>query len=296
MGSGFNTPPTSLTAVQDNLRFGYSAPDVTSVDTSALTSGETEPCNLPNAVWMNAAGTRVYCSEYFASTQQTVHLFTLSTPYDLTSASFHSSVDVSAELGASQCDWIWLSPDESKLYAASLSADMFQYDVGTPGDLSTASYASKSLNPAAACRGFCMTDDGTKMYLLDLTNGDLISYTLSTPYDVSTASLDANTYNIDGDATWQEWGVSCNADGSIVWAMNANDMKIYQYSVGTPGDLSTCVLDGVFDPPSQLQFDGSDHSISVMPGGQHVLGAHTTSSNKLGLVPVIRPAAVIGAG
>ena len=85
-----------------------------------------------------------------------------------------------------------ISSDGTKLYMIGNATDtVYQYDMSTANDLSTATYNSVSLyvfnDGATSPKGITFKPDGTKMYVLDTTI--VFEYSLSTAWDLSTASF-----------------------------------------------------------------------------------------------------------
>lgn len=127
------------------------------------------------------------------------------------------------------------------IYASSTSA-IYQYDM-TAWDLSTASYASKSLNTSlrdADCRGFCFNAAGTKVYAGARNSNEIIQYNLSTPWDLSTAS-NSGALSVSAQVTAPEDVFLGNADSTL---FVLDGIVLYQYDLSTPGTVSSGTYSG----------------------------------------------------
>ena len=110
-------------------------------------------------------GTKMYM---IGNTNDSVYQYTLSTAWDLSTASYDSvSFSVSSQ-DTSPVDSVF-NADGTKMYVLGLANDtVYQYTLSTGFDLSTASYDSVSFSVSSQDTnptGFLFSADGTKMYL-----------------------------------------------------------------------------------------------------------------------------------
>ena len=185
----------------------------------------------PYGLAFNLDGTKMYM---VGIANGTVYQYTLSTGFDLSTASYDSvSFSVSAQDGT-PLD-VALSNDGTKMYILGLANDtVFQYTLSTGFDLSTASYDSVSFSVSAQDSnpyGLAFNPDGTKMYILGQTNTTVYQYTLSTGFDLSTASYDSVSFSVSGQDTTPT-GLVFSADGTKMYMSGNNNDRIYQYSTG----------------------------------------------------------------
>ena len=102
------------------------------------------------------------------------------------------TLDVSSEMTTG--GGIRYSRDGTHLYVndgLSGSGITYQYDLTTAWDLSTASYASKSLDASSYVTGFPsleISSNGSYVFIGDTGTDDIFTFTLSTPWDLSTGS------------------------------------------------------------------------------------------------------------
>lgn len=202
----------------------------------------------PRAVRFNNDGTKMFVLG-FAS--DAVYEYSLGTAYDVSTASFTDSFGVGSEDSLSLA--LAFNDTGSKMYTAGQSnADVYEYNLSTNYDVSTASY-SQSLDVSsqdASPRGIEWNNDGTKMYIVGSSSDTIYEYSLGTAYDVSTAStngsldVSSNTLNISGG--------DFNNDGTKFYiASDSDPEEIDVYSLSTAYDISTGSFDQAKDVSAQ---------------------------------------------
>jgi sugar lactone lactonase YvrE len=189
-------------------------------------------------------GTKMFMVE---GTNDSVHEYSLSTAYDVSTASHNSTFSVSSQEGTPF--GIDLNLDGTKMYVCGLTSDsVYQYSLSTAYNISTASYDSVSLNVSsqnAAPVGLNFNPDGTKMYLLKGGSGAAIQqWNLSTAFDLSTASYSTASPSIDSQGLYIQ-GFKFNSNGTKVYVVEYSSNTVYQYSLSTAYDLSTISYDSV---------------------------------------------------
>ena len=143
-------------------------------------------------------GTEVYTCEYGNSN---VHQFTLSTAFDVSTASFTRTHDTGRD---DYRHGIRFKPDGTKMYITggtyTTTDKTEQYTLSTAWDISTASYDSVSLDHSSqddTPGDILFNSDGTKLYMLGSTGHTISEYTLSTAYQLSSASFSTETYIVN---------------------------------------------------------------------------------------------------
>jgi sugar lactone lactonase YvrE len=144
----------------------------------------------------DAASGKAYILDYSANT---IKQYSLSTMYDMSTATQDTSDTLDTSSEDTSIFSFFFNSDGTKLYAVGRTSpgeSIYQYDLTTAWDLSTASYASKSLDISAKApnaNGGVMSSDGKKVILGDSSNDKLVMYTLSTAYDISTGTFTNET-------------------------------------------------------------------------------------------------------
>ena len=189
-------------------------------------------------ITMSADGTKLYA---VGNGTDTIYQYTLSTPYDLSTGSYASkSLSVAAQATTPQ--GIAISGDGLKVYVVdSVTDTIYQYTLATANDISTGTYASKSLSVAAqdiSPAGLIVSPDGSKLYISGLSGDKIYQYTLSTPYDLSTGSYASKSLSVAAQET-NPYGLAMSSAGDIVYVIGNGTDTIYQYTLSTPYDIST---------------------------------------------------------
>jgi len=165
--------------------------------------------------------------------------------WSLSFVNYTGSMSPSAQLNDSRND-IFLNTDGSKLYIQSYydSGNVYQYSLSTDWDISTASYASKSLdlsNESTTNHGFFMSPDGSKLYSVSSGDNKIYQYSLSTDWDLSTASY-ASKYFLTSSYLSTPVGMFINSDGTKLYIQGQYG-SCYQFTLSTAWDISTASSD-----------------------------------------------------
>lgn len=202
----------------------------------------------PTAITFNTDGTKMYIA---GTSNDTVYQYTLSTAYNVGTASYDSvSLNVSSQ--ATAPNGLIFKPDGTALYVSDgNSPNGFQYTLTTAFDLSTASYSSKTFNwssETAVAVSLQLNDDGTKAYILDIVNEKVLQYSLSTAYDLSTATYSSVEFSVLPEMAAAETMVFA-PNGSKLYVIGTT-ATIYQYStqgVSYTNQMDSTALNAITD-------------------------------------------------
>ena len=223
-----------VNAMGSQSSFSYTLSTMVAGDTFSVASQQTGPRGCE----VSQDGTKIYV---VGTTPDSVHQYTLSTAFDLSTASYASkTLDCSGQ--DSNLSGMCFSTNGTRLYVwGGASAAMYQYNLSTAWDLSTASYASKSYDPAELYSAYSMrfSGDGTKLYLGAGDATTIFQYTLSTAWELNTASYASKSYNTAGYVV----GLIFRNSGAKMLILEGATVK--QYSLSTAWDVSTASYDSV---------------------------------------------------
>ena len=216
----------------------------------------------------------------------TIYQYTLSTPGDISTATYDSKSFSVGSQETSPRDLAFNS-DFSKVYVVGLINDtIYQYTLSTPGDISTATYDSKSFDVSAQENrptSLAFNNDFSKVYVVGFANDTIYQYTLSTPGDISTASYDSNKSFLVSAQETSLTGLVFNNDFSKMWVIGTSSDTIYQYTLSTPGDISTATYDsksfsvGSQEPNSlALAFNNDFSKVYVVGYGNNTIYQYST--------------------
>ena len=201
------------------------------------------------AFYINNSGTKLFVVGY---ANDTVYQYTLSTAWDISSASYDSkSFSVASQMTIPRS--LEFKPDGTKMYVGEYPT-IYQYSLSSAFDVSTASYDSVSFSPSSqtsTLHEVVLSPDGTKMYITALDESSLFQYTLSTPYNLSTASYASKSLSTSSqDST--PYGLAFSSDGTKVYVSGGNTSTVYEYNLTTAYDISTGSYSGIsFDASAQ---------------------------------------------
>jgi sugar lactone lactonase YvrE len=202
----------------------------------------------PIGIHISTDGTKMFI---IGNATDTVYEYNLSTPYDMSSASYNS-VSLSVTSQASSPYGITFKSDGTKMYV--LDSAVYQYALSTAWDLSTASYESKTLTISGQTsnpRGIQFSNDGTSLFVGSIATSDgVFQYTLSTAFDISTGLYASKFLNVISQAGEMS-DFDFNPDGTKVFVVDYDDNDVHQYSLSTAFDISTATYDSMVFNPSE---------------------------------------------
>ena len=236
----------------------------------SVSSQESSPLGL----FFKSDGTTFYA---VGSSSDTVYQYTLSTAWDIATASYASkSVSVSAA-NTSPCS-LFFKPDGTKMYVAGFDgdADVNEYDLSTAWDVSTATYLQRVSVDTRNSQptGLFFNTDGTKMFTCGQGTDVVSEFSLSTAWSVSTASYSQN-FSFTSQTIYPR-GLSFKSDGTKMYITSYLGV-VYQYSLSTAFDVSTASYDSVsFDASTQ---ETQPYDLVFKGDGTKLFIVGTTGSN-----------------
>ena len=160
----------------------------TLVDSFSVNSEET----TPNGLSFNNDGTKMFIVGHQGDD---VNEYTLSTGFDLSTATFVDSFSVRDE--DDDARHAQFNQNGTKMFVLGKENDrVCEYTLDTGFDVSTATFVDcASVSEEGQPDELEFSPDGTKMFVVGESGDDINEYTLSTAFDVSTATL-VNSYTI----------------------------------------------------------------------------------------------------
>lgn len=196
---------------------------------------------VPQGFVFKPDGLELYVNVASAFTEQ----YTLSQPFDLTSATFKFQYSHASDINPSKD--VFFKPDGTRFYAImhfkAGGPKIGQFDMSVPWSLETAMFVSEytivegglgNRWVAVSFKTEDCSDPGTKMYAMSIgfgvTDVVIYQYTLSTAWDVTTATYDSVSLNVDAkddDST----GLFFGDQGTRMYFSGRENGKIYQYGL-----------------------------------------------------------------
>ena len=160
------------------------------------------------------------------------------TAWNISTANYVQSFSVVA-----QSFWprdVVFKPDGTKMYVSDADvSSVFEYDLSTAWDVSTASYVQDFSVSSEDSRadGIFFKPDGTKMYVTGWGRGYVYEYNLSTAWDVSTASY-VQDFSVLSTAN-RPRGISFKPDGTKMYVMGNSFDVLSEYNLSSAWNIST---------------------------------------------------------
>ena len=148
--------------------------------------------------YVKSDGTKMWAILY---SDDTVRQYSLSTAYNISTASY-DNVNISVGTQEFEPRGLTFKPDGTKFYIVGKTDTVYQYNLSTAFDLSTASYSNVSdyiggSNDSPHSIRF--KPDGTKMFILNRNNDTVYEWALSTAWDITTiGSTPTSNFSITG--------------------------------------------------------------------------------------------------
>ena len=212
-------------------------PSVTGADTFSVITES----SFATGLFFKPDGLKMYISD---NTDKDIDEYTLSTAYDISTASYSQSGSV---ISFGTLEGFEMTSDGKRLYTADgNSANITQYDLGTAWDISTISFNQfydasvfSGDDGITSAQDVVLRPDGGRMFIMDDDASGVVNhietYDLSTPFDISTATwVEKNNLSSQSGSNVFE-GIFFKPDGLQFYAVTS-DRKIHEWS--SPGSAS----------------------------------------------------------
>jgi len=230
--------------------------------------------SIPKGVDFNDDGTKMFILGF---NNTNVYEYNLSTGFDVTTASYSgTSFDISSEVGSPR--GVEFGEGGTKMFISGSSNDsIYEYDLSTSFNLSTASYSGTSFDVSSEIGnpiGFAFNGDGKKMFIAGYSNGKVYEYGLNTGFDLSTASYSKN-FDVSSEDTSPK-GIAFNGDGTKMLVLGTSSNSVHEYGLTTGFDVSTASFTTSFDVSSEnTDLDGLE--FNTVGTKMFILGDSNTS-------------------
>ena len=192
----------------------------------------------PKGVQFKTDGTKMFVID-----GDDVHEYALSSPWDVTSATYTASFAFGFTFPE---DIVFKSDGTQAIVVGRSSAVIYTFSLGTAWDVTTMSqdglFGLGSI--PTTFYGLGVKPDGTEVYVS--LQDDIYHYTLSTPWDVTTATYDGSPITLPGAASVvSAQTIVFNASGTKFWIADSGTDEVKQFSVSTAWDVSTATYDSL---------------------------------------------------
>ena len=186
------------------------------------------------AVFLKPNGTELYVT---GLDNTSVYQYTLGTAFSLASATYTGLLSVSAidtiPVG------LFFKSDGTKMYlVGQQNADVYQYNLSTAWDITSASYlqtlslASYAKTPTA----ISFSDNGSILYIADSKYDSILKFTLSTAWDISTAAYTdkVDISDASGTGLTNPTGIALSETANRLFIVCANNDKAFELDLISP--------------------------------------------------------------
>ena len=263
-----------------NPSAGFDLSSATYSNTSFDIESET---TFPQGLVFNSDGTKMFVPE---SDSNNVYEYSLTTGFDVTTASLSSSFDISSEDTAPQ--GVAFNTDGTKmLVVGTNNADVYEYNLSAGFDVTTASYSGTAfdVNPESVDpKEIEFNSGGTKMFLVAGNEQKVFEYGLGTGFDMSTASYSGTAFDISSQEI-DPTGITFAESGTKMFITGTSSDSVHEYELTTGFDLSTASYTGTsFDVSSEASnaveaaFNGDGTKMFVLGGLSENIYEYNTSA------------------
>jgi len=215
----------------------------------------------PNGLFFSPDGRKMFV---IGSSGDDINEYTLSTPWDVSTATFVTVFSVASQDTNPQD--LYFRNDGKKLYVVGGTNDeVDQYTLSTPWSIASASYDSVSLSVTteeAIPTGLFFKPDGLKMYIVGETNDTVYCYFLQTAWNPATA-IGVDSFSVSGQESTAR-ALSFTADGSRMFVMGSTGDDVNIYNLTTPWDITTASFVTVFSVSTE---ETAPSGLFVKPDG-----------------------------
>jgi len=244
-GLEFNDDGTKMYVIgNSNAIYSYNLSTAFDISTASFNQSfdVSNEESIPWSLAFNNDGTKMYI---VGTSTTDVHSYTLSTAYDIGTASFNQQYNITKDAGPLG---ITFNNDGTKMFIAGDQFDsIYSYNLSTAFDIGTASF-NQSFDVSGQVSNttsVIFNDDGTKMVVLDDISDTAYNYDLSTGFDVSTAVPNQSKDLASEDDTVNS--ISFGEDGSKLFVLGNQNDNVYSYDLDVVGDQTTGTGDIVID-------------------------------------------------
>jgi len=200
--------------------------------------------NKPRGLTFSNDGTKMFVvggqadnSSTSGNADDDLHEYTLSTAFDISTASYVDSLAIS--VGDPMC--VKFNNDGSKMFVSETTNDrVHEYLLTSNFDLSSATYESffSVQDDDSTLFAFDFNNDGTMMYVAGGQNDTIYQYKLDVGFDLSEGVNLLRTKDVSAQ-DGEPFGIEFNPDGTRMFIIGTSHNDVDQYDLSTGFNIST---------------------------------------------------------
>lgn len=215
---------------------------------------------LPVEIFFKPDGTEMYIASISPAS---VFQYTLSTAWDISSASFTGSFSVAVNMDAI------LKSDGTKMFTLS-GTTITSHTLSTAWSVTSASSDGVTFSTSSQDgdpRALFVTPDGLKLFVVGSATDAVYRYSLPSSWSLSGASYDSVSFSVAAQDTLP-FGLEFKTDGKIMYILGATGTVVDQYTSGSSSDAT-------FTYPASVKFPNGTPPTAPAVGETDVLTFYT---------------------
>lgn len=215
---------------------------------------------VPTGVAFKSDGTKMFI---IGSTGDDINEYALSTPWNVSTASFTANTSVASQTTDPQD--LYFKPDGLKAYVVAQTL-AFEYNLSSAWDITTLSYSGNSFSFSAQesdGRGLFFKPDGAKLYIIGNSADTVFEYSLSSAWSIATASYSGNSFSVVAQDT-TPLSLVFKPDGTKVFINGTFNDLVYEYHLSSAWNVTTASFVTSFSIAAQ---EATPHGLAFKPDG-----------------------------
>lgn len=251
------------------------------VESTGITGQDSDVTEL----FFKTDGTSMYI---VGNNSDRVYQYTLSIPWDVTTASNVGAANLAAQ--DTNVQGLYFKDDGTKMFTIGVVTDtVYEYRLATPWMVNTASNVSaKSVgSEEASARAVEFSKDGTNMYIIGTLSDTVYQYTLSTPWQVDTATYTGKSLSVVSKDNFPT-AFRFKSDGSKLYVIGQQNDSLNEYTLSTNWDIATAIFSNSIllntDTPTGLYFKYDGTGMYVSDSSSDLIQQYTFNTS--GIIPI----------
>ena len=221
----------------------------------------------PRDIFFGKDGFRLYIT---LPTTPDIGQWTLTVPYDLTTATFDFAFDLSGEIATFGLTDVFFKDDGKKMFVAEVATgDIHQYSLATPWEINTALFDNITTNVGTVgIGGLFFKKHGATFYIADTTNENIREFEVAIQEDNPfTDSEKTKLARISYAERTESAKQTITGSGALILAHNLPGIPTLWYVILENKETEHNFSPGDQTRPSAIQSSSNDQGVGIVPDG-----------------------------
>jgi sugar lactone lactonase YvrE len=270
-------PKNSLPTIDVSIPWNTSLIDLAGSKTEYVAQGT----ELKDVIF-SADGQKMYTIN---DNQNRIRQYSLSTPWDISSATYGTNAENSYDASAldTTVNGLAINDSGNTFYVVGdINNKIYELRATTPyvvnsSNMTVPTGASFNVSSeATVLHSVAFSSTGSKMFVLNKTPSEIFEYSLSTPWWVNTATYSTRSLSLVSEETGAH-GMFFKPDGTRVYVVGSGGLTIDEYSLGTAWQIDT----GLYVRSANSTFNSSriPHGVAIKSDGSTLYAAVANGSS-----------------